>query len=87
MQPPSSSVTGLDDPGQHWMQSQVRVKEHPEWGVACVVRWYPSSGSQPERLRVMARNLRAARLVTVDQVERVDIDAAADGPSWQVGAG
>ena len=61
----------LDDPNVSWMKRLVRVKRHPEWGVARVMRWFPAGGGQPERLRIMAQNEPAPKLVTVTDVELV----------------
>jgi hypothetical protein len=64
-------VTGLDDPNRSWLQRRVRVRSHPEWGVARVVRWYPATAGQPERLRIFAPGMRAQELVQASDVELV----------------
>ena len=64
-----SPLSGLDDPRFNWLQQVVRVKDHPEWGMARVVRWFPAQGQLPERLRIMAENVTAPQLVLVSQVE------------------
>jgi hypothetical protein len=64
-------LAGLDDPNLRWLQQQVRVKNHPEWGVARVMRWYPASGERPELLRIMPQSVRAAQIVAVTDVELV----------------
>ncbi len=67
----SSDTDGLDDLSRHWLQRIVRVKSHPDWGLARVVRWYPAVADQPERLRIMAKNLRVQQIVPIDDVEVV----------------
>jgi hypothetical protein len=65
-------ISGLDDPHVDWLQRTVRVKGHPEWGEARVLRWYPRVGETPERLRVMPVGAAARpQLVSVADVELV----------------
>ena len=65
----SYETAGIDDPAVEWMKRSVRVKAHPEWGQARVIRWFPADGDQPERLRIMTRALLAPQIVAVADVE------------------
>ncbi len=67
----SAETDGLDDPRRHWLQRIVKVKSRPDWGMARVIRWYPAVADQPERLRIMAKNLRAQQMVSIDDIEIV----------------
>lgn len=68
----NDGIPGLDDPNLHWLKRAVRVKSHPEWGEARVLRWYPATGGEPERLRVMPEGATARpQLVAVTDVELV----------------
>jgi len=71
----SYESAGLDDPGRQWMQHWVRVKTHPEWGLARAVRWFPAEGGAPERLRIMTEQLRQPLLVDVADVNLVTPEA------------
>ncbi|OGQ89978.1 MAG: hypothetical protein A2289_17190 [Deltaproteobacteria bacterium RIFOXYA12_FULL_58_15] len=62
-------VIGLDDPNVDWLQREVRVKGHPEWGVSRVIRWFPAQGEQAEQLRIMPEKGGAPRVVSVTDVE------------------
>ena len=68
----NDGIAGLDDPNLTWLKRAVRVKTHPEWGEARVLRWYPAVGDEPERLRVMPEGSAARpQLVAVTDVELV----------------
>jgi hypothetical protein len=67
----TSTVAGLDDPNRRWLQQLVKVRAHPEWGVARVVRWYPCANGQPERLRVFAHGMRAQKVVAISEIDLV----------------
>ena len=68
----SYETDGLDDPSKDWLQRTVRVKAHPEWGVAQVLRWFPASGGMGQRLRIMAANNPAPQVVFVRDIDVVD---------------
>lgn len=72
----SYETDGTDDPTRQWLQRIVRVRTHPEWGKARVLRWYPASGGQPQRLRIMAEAHPAPQIVPLAQVEIVSDDNA-----------
>ncbi|MFC1611592.1 hypothetical protein ACFL6C_11590 [Myxococcota bacterium] len=67
----NEGIVGLDDPNLTWLRRVVRVKSHPEWGIGRVLRWFPSMGDQPERLRIMPENNSKPQLVDVTDVELV----------------
>lgn len=67
----SYETDGLDDPTSVWLQRVVRVPEHPEWGEARVLRWYPAAGGRSQSLRIKAENHRAPQVVSVLEVEVV----------------
>lgn len=67
----SYETDGLDDPTSVWLQRVVRVPEHPEWGEARVLRWYPAAGGRGQSLRIKAENHRAPQVVSVLEVEVV----------------
>ena len=62
---------GTDHPVRQWLQQQVVLRSRPEWGTGKVLRWYPATGGQPPRLRVMFANVNAPQVVGVNEVEKV----------------
>lgn len=70
----SAETDGLDDLSRLWLQRIVRVKSRPDWGLARVIRWYPAVADQPERLRIMAKNLRAQQMVSIDDIEVIEVN-------------
>ena len=67
----SYETDGLDDPTSAWLQRVVCVTEHPEWGEARVLRWYPAGGGKGQTLRIKAENQRAPQVVSVHEVQVV----------------
>ena len=67
----TEETDGQDDPTRVWLQRTVRIKSRPEWGLARVLRWYPASGTQPQRLRIMAQGIAAPQVVPLTDVEVV----------------
>ena len=72
----SFDSAGLDDPGKNWMQHVVRVKNHPDWGFARVLRWYPAAGNEPVRLRIMTEALKQPQIIRADEAEIVTDDVS-----------
>ncbi|MBJ80476.1 MAG: hypothetical protein CMH60_04085 [Myxococcales bacterium] len=60
---------GTEEPIEQWLRKTVRVRKHPEWGNARVLRWYPAAGSTPQRLRILAENNPAPQIVSILEVE------------------
>ena len=67
----SYETDGQDDPTRYWLRLTVRVKTHPEWGLARVMRWYPAAAGFPQRLRVMPEKVSAPQVVSITDVEVV----------------
>ena len=67
----SFETDGTEDPTRRWMQHRVKVRTHPEWGEARVMRWYPAAGGLSQRLRIMADNSHIPQIVSITDVEIV----------------
>ena len=65
----SYETQGTDDPNRRWIDQLIRVKTHPEWGQGRVLRWYPASADQPQRVRVFCDGLPVPKGVLVDEIE------------------
>lgn len=65
----SYDTDGMEDPTRQWLQRRVRVRNHPEWGIGRVMRWYPAHSGQPARLRVMMEGRRSPQIVQVADVD------------------
>ncbi|MDP7039387.1 MAG: hypothetical protein QGI45_09530 [Myxococcota bacterium] len=65
----SYQTDGTEEPIEQWLRKLVRLRAHPEWGTARVLRWYPAVGLEPQRLRILAENNPAPQVVSIYDVE------------------
>ena len=71
----SYETDGTEDPSRQWLQKTVRVKGHPEWGLARVLRWYPAAAGLAPRLRILPHNITAPQVVALTDIEEVKATA------------
>jgi hypothetical protein len=70
----SYDTEGMDHPIRQWLQQEVVALNHPEWGRGRVLRWYPATGGESPRLRVMFSAKPAPQVISVSDVSLVSQD-------------